>query len=30
LPEDYAGMSFADISKKLSESLEDTPGSVIE
>lgn len=30
LPEDYAGMSFADISKKLSEPLEDTPGSVIE
>ena len=30
LPEEYAGMTFADISKKLSESLEDTPGSVIE
>lgn len=30
LPEDYAGMTFADISKKLSEPLEDTPGSVIE
>lgn len=30
LPEEYAGMTFADISKKLSEHLEDTPGSVIE
>lgn len=30
LPEDYAGMTFADISKKLSEPLEDTPGSAIE
>lgn len=30
LPEEYAGMTFADISKKLSESLEDTPGSMIE
>lgn len=30
LPEDYAGMTFADISKKLSEPLEDTPGSMIE
>lgn len=30
LPEEYTGMTFADISKKLSESLEDTPGSVIE
>lgn len=30
LPEEYTGMTFADISKKLSEPLEDTPGSVIE
>lgn len=30
LPEEYAGMTFADISKKLSEPLEDTPGSMIE